>query len=125
MKRKIWYACGDPTNRFWLRRWLRKMGRGLSCDANRAVFRLADLDHLPFGMTTADLIELFSATPMIPSAVHGHNVDRDTRYRLRQMNVHVFRRLTRETVRRLVCGPVGGGRGHRASLSIGCLQLAS
>ena len=50
------------------------MGKGLSCHVNRAAFRLADLDRLPFGMTTADLIEFFSATPMIPTAVHIHNV---------------------------------------------------
>jgi hypothetical protein len=103
MTRDIWYAYGDLANRFWLRRWLRKIGRGLTHGVNRAAVRFVDWDHLPVGMTQADLTGLLAATPMIPATVHGYNLDPDTRTRLRELNVTVIRRLTRKMVTRLVC----------------------
>ena len=111
MKREIWYACSDPVNRFWLRRWLREMQRGLTRDVSRATFYLADLDHLSLRMTTAELIGFLVVMPRTRVAVHGYNLEAEIRSWLRRLNVPIFRRLTRKVVRRLLGDPVEAAAG--------------
>jgi hypothetical protein len=86
----------------------------MSRDVKRAAIRLADLDHLPFGLTSEDVLALLEASPGIPTAVHGYNLDRDSRRRLRRLKVRIFRRLTRTKVTSLVAG-VDAARAERTT----------